>query len=121
MWQYELITDHNGCWHDNKRIGQIGTPIDYLSDVQDICITGNAICLNEGLEACDKTAFCEAFSIYSGVAWRVNMYNATAFNTSNPCPGTYGLSHNPSWNIYKKISYGKKGFKMKFRLPLLII
>ena len=96
---------------NDERIGKIGNPINFLSNVQSACITGDAVCLDLGLEACDKTSSCEGFGIYSGVHPNlhrsVNLYNLTTFNESNPCPGKYGLNYNPMWNVYKKISYGK--------------
>ena len=103
-----MITDHNGCWLDDvvTRIGRIGVPRDFLGNVNDICITGDAICLDEGREACDITPSCEGLSIYSGVQYAVNMYNSSAFNDSNPCNGKYGLAANLQWNVYRKISSG---------------
>ena len=104
-----MITEHNGCWldHVGTRLGKIGVPKDFLSNVNDLCISGNAICLDEGLEACDTVPSCEGFSIYSGVQYPINMYNSTAFNESNPCNGKYGLKFNLKWNMYRKISSGK--------------
>ena len=106
-----MITKHNGCRDNNDLIGKIGNPIDFLSDMQSDCITGDAVCLDLGLEACDKTSSCEGFGIYSGVhpnlLSSVNVYSSAAFNESNPCPGRYGLNTNLMWNTYKKISYGK--------------
>ena len=117
VWQYELIPNHNGCMENSERIGHIGKPKDFLSNVSSPCLTGDAVCLDLGLEACDKTLSCEGFSIYSGVHPNMHnsviMYNSTAYNESNPCGYNtkYGLSYNSLWNMYKKISYGKNLLK----------
>ena len=121
-----MIPNHNGCLQDNKRVGSIGFPKDYLADVQDNCINGDAVCLDEGKDACDRTSSCEGFSMKSGIGYPVKLYNGSGFNESNfcsvncnsnsctvncnanSCSGPYGLSKDNMWNTYKKISYSKK-------------